>query len=90
LLPTLDELKKAIDIIKQFDKKYVTKEIKKFVFVTPYYGHPTIRKRLLENLEYLNTNAKYINPKLGYVEVVVNDFGTIKLLKNFENLKPIL
>ena len=47
LLPTIEEIKRAIDIMKQFDKKYVTKEIKKFVFVTPYYGNPQIRKRLI-------------------------------------------
>ncbi len=90
LLPTLDEIKKAIELIKKFDKKYVTKEIKKFVFVTPYYWNHTIRERLIENLQYINENAKYINPKLWYVEVVVNDFWTIKLIENFENLKPIL
>jgi hypothetical protein len=50
--------------MKQFDKKYVTKEIKKFVFITPYYGNPQIRKRLIQDFEYLNENAKYINPKL--------------------------
>jgi len=90
LLPTLDETKKAIELMKIFDKKYVTKDIKRFVFVTPYYWNQQIRKRLIENLQYLSENAKYINTKQGFVEIVVNDFGTLKLLKDFENLRPIL
>ncbi len=90
LLPTLDEVKKAIEFIKQFDKKYVTNKLKQFVFVSPYYWHRQIRQRLIEILQYLNENAKSINPQIWYVEVVVNDFGTLKLLQDFENLKPIL
>ncbi len=90
LLPTLSETKRAVEIMKDFDKKYVTKDIKRFVFVTPYYWNLEIRKRLIENLQYLNENAKFINPKQKFVEVVVNDLGTLKLLKDFENLKPIL
>ncbi len=90
LLPTVEEIKRAIEILKNFDKKYVTKELKRFVFVTPYYWNLNIRKRLIEDLQYLNDNAKYINPKQWFVEVVVNDFWTLKLIKDFNNLKPLL
>lgn len=90
LLPTVQETEKAINLIKEFDKKYVTKDIKQFVFVTPYYWNTTIRQRLIDNFEYLNENASYINNKTKQVEIVVNDFGTLKLVKLYENLKPIM
>lgn len=90
LLPTLEETKKAITLLKEFDKKYVTNEIKQFVFVTPYFWNPKIRERLIENFDYLNTNAHHINPKTKLVEVVINDFWSLNIIKNYENLKPIL
>jgi hypothetical protein len=45
---------------------------------------------LIENLEYLNDNAHQINFKTKIVEVVVNDFGTLKIIKKYKNLKPII
>lgn len=90
LLPTLDETKKAILLWKDFDKKYVSKDVKQFSFLTPYYGNHKIRERLIENLEYLNENATYINPKTKIVEIIINDFGTLNLLKKYNNLRPII
>ncbi len=92
LMPTLAEVKEAIQIMKDFDKKYVTKDIKQFVMVTPYYGHTKIKDRILEVLQYLHQNAYQINPKTKIVEVVINDWGTWQLIKkhNLDKLKPIL
>ena len=90
LLPNVEEIKKAVVLLKEFDKKYVTKDIKQFVFLTPYYWNQIIRDRLIEDLEYLNENAWYINKKTKTVEVVVNDFWTLRLLEKYSNLKPIL
>lgn len=90
LLPTIEEIKKAVELLKEFDKKYVSKDIKRFVFVTPYYWNISIRKRLIEDLKYLDENAVYINPKTKNVEVVINDFWTLKLLKDYPNLVPIM
>ncbi len=92
LMPTLAEVKEAIQLMKEFDKKYVTKDIKQFVMVTPYYGHTKIKDRIIEVLAYLNQNAHSINPKTKIVEVVINDWWTWQLIKkhNLSNLKPIL
>lgn len=90
LLPTLSETKKAIELLKEFDKKYTSKEVKQFVFISPYYWNPTIRTRMIEILWYLNENAHHINTKTKQVEIVVNDFWTINLLKQYPNLKPLI
>ncbi len=90
LLPTLNETKQAIKLWKDFDKKYVSKDIKQFTFLTSYYWNPKIRERLIDNLKYLNENAYSINPKTKIVEIVVNDFGTLNLIKDYDNLKPII
>lgn len=90
LVPTLDETKRAIEKIKQFDKKYVSNELKRFVFLTSYYWNKTIQDRIIKNLKYLNENANFINPKYKKVEIVVNDFWLLKLLKDFNNLEPII
>lgn len=90
LLPTLPETQKAIELFKNFDKKYTTSSIKEFVFVTPYYWNPIIRQRLIQNLEYLNNFSSKINPKTKKVQIVVNDLGTLKLLEKYENLEAII
>jgi len=92
LMPTLAEVKEAIKLMKEFDKKYVTKDLKQFVMVTPYYWHPKIKQRILEVLQYLHQNAHHINPRTKIVEVVINDWWTWQLIKKHElnNLKPIL
>lgn len=90
LLPNVEEIKKAVELLKEFDKKYVSKDVKRFTFVTPYYGNLSIRKRLEEDLIYLNENASYINPKTKNVEVVINDYWTLNLLKHYPNLVPVM
>jgi hypothetical protein len=45
---------------------------------------------LIDNLEYLDDNAHSINPKTKIVEIIVNDFGTLQLIKKYNNLKPII
>lgn len=100
LMPTLEETKKAIQFTKDFDKKYTSKDIKRFVFLTPYFGNMQMRDRLQENLQYLNDNAHFINPKTingelnkdgkSVVEVVINDYGVLHMVKHFPNLVPVL
>ncbi|MEF2175874.1 MAG: hypothetical protein V3575_05355 [Candidatus Absconditabacteria bacterium] len=90
LLPTIQEIQKAIELLKEFDKKYVSNELKRFTLLTSFYGNGIIRERLIENLDYLNCNASNINPKTGLVEIVVNDLGTLKLVQSYDKLVPIL
>lgn len=90
LLPTVEEIKAAVTLLKEFDKKYVSNELKKFVFVTPYYWNPKIRERLIQDLQYLNENAWNINPKTKTVEVIINDYWTLKLLNDYPNLVPVM
>lgn len=90
LIPTVSEIQKAVELLKTFDKKYVSNELKKFTLLTSYYWNSLIRDRLIEVFEYLNSNALTINPKTWKVEVVVNDLWTLKLLSNYTNLLPVL
>lgn len=90
LMPTLSETKKAIELIKDFDKKYPTHRLKEFALVIPYYWNETIRKRIQENLEWLNENAKHINKQTGKIEIIINSFWLLQLLKGKENLVPVL
>lgn len=90
LLPTVEETQRAVDLWQEFDKKYTTNQLKLFSFVTPYYGNPAVRQRMLANFEYLNSHAAAINRASKTVEIIVNDFWTLKLLQNYPNLKPVL
>lgn len=90
LLPTIQEIQKAIELLKEFDKKYVSNELKRFTLLTSFYWNWIIRERLIENLDYLNCNASNINPKTWLVEIVVNDLWTLKLVQSYDKLVPIL
>ncbi|QFR39364.1 hypothetical protein A9Q91_03975 [Candidatus Gracilibacteria bacterium 28_42_T64] len=79
-----NEIEQAIEEFKIFNKNYPPHTVRTFTFVTPYVGD-TMLAKLEESLEYLN-NLKIKNP----IEVVVNDFGVLRLLnKKYTNLKPI-
>ncbi|MDD5769750.1 MAG: hypothetical protein PHE25_02180 [Candidatus Gracilibacteria bacterium] len=84
LIPYKNEIIEAINLFKEFDKKYPPHKIRTFTLVTPYVGDVMLEK-LEETLSYLNElNIK--NP----VEIVVNDFGVLRLLNTkYKNLKPI-
>lgn len=84
LLARKKELVEAIEQFREFDKKYPPHTIRTFVFVTPYIWNALL-PALEESLDYLN-NLKIKNP----IEVVVNDFGTLRLLTTkYTRLKPI-
>lgn len=84
LTPTLNEIKEAINLFKEFNQKYPPHTVRSFTLVTPYVGNKML-KRLDEVLDYLN-NLKIKNP----IEVVINDFGVLRLVtKKYNNLKPI-
>lgn len=82
LVSTKIEIEKAIENFKEFNKNYPPHKVRTFTFVTPYVGNKML-ERLEESLEYLNSlNIK--NP----IEVVVNDFGVLRLLNTkYKNLK---
>jgi len=82
LAPTKWELEKAIEKFMEFNKNFPPHKIRTFTFVTPYVGDKML-ERLEEWLEYLNT-LKIKNP----IEVIVNDFWVLNLLKEkYKNLK---
>jgi hypothetical protein len=84
LVPYKNEVEKAIEEFKTFNKLYPPHKVRTFTFVTPYVGN-TMMKYLEESLDYLN-NLSIKNP----IEVVVNDFWVLNLLnKKYTNLKPI-
>jgi hypothetical protein len=62
------EVKEAIELFHEFNKKFPPHEVRSFTLVTPYVGDVMLEKLEL-TLEYLN-NLKIKNP----IEVVVNDF----------------
>lgn len=82
LVPYLHEIKEAIELFREFDKKYPPHKIRIFTLVTPYVGNKMLEK-LEESLSYLNElNIK--NP----IEIVVNDFWVLRLLTTkYTNLK---
>lgn len=81
LSPTKDELEKAIEKFKEFNKNFPPHTIRSFTFVTPYVWNKML-ERLEEWLEFLN-NLKIKNP----IEIVVNDFWVLNLLtKKYKNL----
>lgn len=89
LVPELKETIQAIEQFKVFNKQHISHKKMNFVFLTSYWWSPIVKKRLLENFEYLDANAYKINPNSWTVEIVVNDVGTLILLKKFTRLQPI-
>ncbi len=84
LIPTKDELEKAIDKFKLFNKNYPPHEVRSFTLVTSYVWDKML-ERLEEWLEYLN-NLSIKNT----IEVVVNDYWVLKVvLEKYTNLTPI-
>lgn len=84
LVPHKEEIAKAIEKFREFNKNYPPHTVRSFTFVTPYVWNKML-ERLDESLNYLN-ELKIKNP----IEVVVNDFWTLRLLnKKYKNLKPI-
>lgn len=84
LVPTKNELEKAIEYFKEFNKNFPPHKVRSFTFVTPYVWNKMM-ERLEEGLDFLN-NLKIKNE----IEVVVNDLWVLNLLnKKYTNLKPI-
>ncbi|MDD3302932.1 MAG: hypothetical protein PHN31_05215 [Candidatus Gracilibacteria bacterium] len=84
LVPYKNEVEKAIEEFKEFNKNFPPHKVRTFTLVTPYVGDKML-SFLDESLEYLN-NLTIKNP----LEVVVNDFGVLNLIiKKYNNLKPI-
>jgi len=83
LMPTKQEVEKALNLYEQANKKYFFKKWKKwFVLVTPYVGWKMLQ-RAKETLDFLNSVWKF--------EVVVNDLWILRHIeKNCENLTPIV
>jgi len=82
LVPTKNEIEKAIEKFQEFNKNFPPHKIRTFTFVTPYVGNKMM-ERLEETLEYLN-NLNIKNP----IEVVVNDLWVLRLLNTkYTNLK---
>jgi len=82
LAPTKNEIEKAIEKFREFNKNFPPHKIRTFTLVTPYVWDKML-ERLEEWLEFLN-NLKIKNP----IEVVVNDFWILNLLnKKYKNLK---
>jgi len=83
LMPTKEEVEKALDLYNQANKKYFFKQWKRgFVLVTPYVG-PKMLERAKQTLDYLNSVWKF--------EVVVNDLWVLRYIeKSCWNLKPIV
>ncbi|MDQ1280288.1 MAG: hypothetical protein QG670_1551 [Thermoproteota archaeon] len=59
----------------------VTSKGKEFVYVTPFFSDSGLKK-IREHLTFLN--------EIGRNDIVVNDLGTLNLLKNYPSLKPHL
>lgn len=84
LIPYKNELEKAIEAFKTFNKNFPPHTIRTFTLVTPYVGN-TMLKHVEESLDYLN-NLNLKNP----IEIVINDFWVLNLVhKKYKNLKPI-
>ncbi len=74
LMPTKQELEKALNLYEQANKKYFFKQWKKwFVLVTPYVW-PKMLERAKEALDYLNS--------IWAFEVVVNDLWILRYIEN--------
>ena len=78
------EVKEAIELFHEFNKKFPPHTIRSFTLVTPYVWDVMLEKLEL-TLEYLNS-LTIKNP----IEVVVNDFWVLRLLSTkYTNLKPV-
>lgn len=83
-MPTAAEVEQAYDLFLQYNKTYQTKI--SFTLVTPYVGEKMLA-RADAALAYLDARAK--KNKLT-LEVVVNDFGILRLLHTkYTNLVPL-
>lgn len=84
LVPYKNEAEVAINLFKEFDKKYPPHKVRTFTLVTPYVWDKMLEK-LEETLDYLN-NLNIKNP----IEIVVNDFWVLRLLNTkYTNLKIV-
>ena len=84
LVPTKNEIEKAIEAFQKFNKNFPPYKVRTFTFVTPYVWNKMM-ERLNESLEYLND----LNLK-NNIEVVVNDLGVLRLLNTkYKNLNII-
>ena len=82
LIPYKNEIEKAMELFKEFNKNFPPHKVRTFVLVTPYVWDIMLEK-LEETLEYLN-NLNIKNP----IEVVVNDLWVLRLLNTkYTNLK---
>jgi len=83
LIPTKQEVEKALNLYEKSNKKYFFKKWKKwFVLVTPYVWYKMF-EQLKESLDYLNNQWNF--------EIVVNDLGVLRYIqKNCLNLTPII
>ncbi len=82
LCPTKNEIEKAVNEFKKFNKNFPPHKIRTFTLVTPYVWDKML-ERLEQWLDFLN-NLKIKNP----IELVVNDFGVLNLLtKKYTKLK---
>ena len=81
LVSTKNEIEKAIEKFKEFNKNFPPHKVRTFTLVTPYVWDKML-ERLDEVLEYLN-NLKIKNN----IEIVVNDFWVLNLIsKKYKNL----
>ncbi len=81
LAPTKNELEQAIEKFREFNKNFPPHKVRTFTFVTPYLWDKML-KRIEEWLQFLN-ELKIKNP----IEIIVNDFWVLNLLKNkYKNL----
>ena len=79
--PEFCELKvPSLNLLKEAYSLVVGKG-KEFVYVTPFFSDSGLKK-IREHLAFLND--------MGRIDVVVNDLGTLSLLKDYSNLKPHL
>jgi len=84
LCPKKQEVEKAIEYFREFNKNFPPHIVRTFTLVTPYVWDKML-KVLDKSLEFLN-NLKIKNP----IEIVVNDFWTLNLInEKYKNLKPI-
>lgn len=84
LAPFKNEVEEAMNLFREFDKKYPPHKVRTFTLVTPYVWN-TMLEKLQESLEYLNW-LTIKNP----IEVVVNDFWVLRLLSTkYTNLKIV-
>ncbi len=78
------EIKEAMELFQEFNKKFPPHTVRTFTLVTPYVWDVMMEK-LEKTLAYLNS-LKIKNP----IEVVVNDFWVLRLLsQKYTRLTPV-